>query len=71
MSLWLKEREVSAITGRSLSTLRQARSVRKGELDAPQHCRDGGRVFYHADEVALWMRQHGLSVPTRLLPIIN
>ena len=67
----LKERDAARITGRSVSTLRQARSVRQGELDVPKHTRIEGRVFYAVGDLVVWMREHGLTIPADLRPPDN
>jgi hypothetical protein len=66
---YVTEVEASALTGLSLSTLRQGRSVRKGRLNVPPHGRfhdHWPRVFYSLEEMQQWMTQNGIDPPQEL-----
>ena len=66
---WIGEREVSALTGLALPTLRNARSLRKGI----PYAKVGSAVRYSLDDVIRFMEDHrvemreGLSKPNHPL----
>jgi hypothetical protein len=68
MKVNFNEHEAARLTGLSLSTLRQARSVRKGELNVPQHHRLDGkiRIHYSSEQLMEWFVKNGLSIPSDL-----
>ena len=63
---YISEADAARLSGLSLSTLRQGRSVRKGRLNVPPSGRFHDRwprVFYGIDELKEWAAENGIDLP--------